>query len=84
VRVRRSPAAVSSKVEPHRITSLCIAIGAWEDREETSKPEDLPNHYKIGTAFEEKASGDRRFAFAAALFPEIFVLPILRLDVLTI
>ncbi len=83
MRVRRSPAAVSSRVEPHRITSLCIAIGAWEDREETSKPEDLPNHYKIGTAFEEKAPGDRWLPTSFALFVSSWLLPILRLEVIT-
>lgn len=38
--------------------SLYVAIDAWEDRAEGSKPEDLPN-LKIGNAFEEKASGER-------------------------
>jgi hypothetical protein len=51
--------------------SLYGAIVVWEDRAEESKPEDLPN-LKIGTAFEEKAPGDRRFAFAAGLIPEDF------------
>jgi hypothetical protein len=37
--------------------SLCDAIAAWEDRVETSKPEDLPNHVFIGNAFEERQPG---------------------------
>ena len=42
-----------------------------------SKPEDLPEHEKIGNAFEEKASGAEGFAEKGrSFFPEFITLPI--------
>ena len=88
VQVRRSPAAVSSRVEDQSVTSLCDAIAAWEDRGKTSKPEDLPNCIFIGNAFEERQSGHRTLHCLAVVcdicaftgIPPLSVLPILEID----